>query len=72
VSRGREIVPCSRGCSGPWITCRPNLIATPWQIWEKEETHEYIEPDYFESEEDTEEREEEQVWIERGVIIKEQ
>jgi hypothetical protein len=51
-----------------------DLIATPWQIWEKEETNEYIEPEYAydEIEEDTEEREEEQVWIKRGVIIKEQ
>ena len=38
-----------------------DLIATPWQIWEKEETNEYIEPEYYEVEEDTEERDEEQV-----------
>ena len=30
-----------------------DLIATPWQIWEKEETNEYIEPEYYEIEEDT-------------------
>jgi hypothetical protein len=47
-----------------------DLIATSWQIWEREETNEYIEPVYYE--EDTEERDEEQVWIKRGVIIKEQ
>jgi hypothetical protein len=30
-----------------------DLRATPWQIWEKEETNEYIEPEYYEIEEDT-------------------
>jgi hypothetical protein len=49
-----------------------DLIATPWQIWEKEETNEYIEPYHYEAQEDTEERDEEQVWIKRGVVIKEQ
>jgi hypothetical protein len=52
-----------------------DLIATPWQIWEREEVDEYIEPEYIEdtgNQEGTEEREEEQVWIDREVIIKEQ
>jgi hypothetical protein len=52
-----------------------DLIATPWQIWERADEDEYIEPDYLkdtDNQEGTEEREEEQVWIEREVIIKEQ
>jgi hypothetical protein len=52
-----------------------DLIATSWQIWERAEVNEYIEPDYLEDTgelEGSEEREEEQVWIDRGVIIKEQ
>ena len=52
-----------------------DLIATPWQLWENEEVEEYIEPEYIEdtgNQEGTEEREEEQVWIDREVIIKEQ
>jgi hypothetical protein len=47
-----------------------DLIATPWQIWERKETDEYIEPDYYEEEEETEEQDEEQVWIKGGVIVK--
>jgi hypothetical protein len=46
-----------------------------WQIWESEEVDEYIEPEYIEdtgNQEGTEEREDEQVWIDREVIIKEQ
>jgi hypothetical protein len=45
-----------------------DLIATPWQIWEIAEVNEYIEPDYIEdtgNQEGKEEREEEQVWIDR-------
>jgi hypothetical protein len=38
-----------------------DLIATPWQIWERKETDEYIEPEYYEGEEETEEQGEEQV-----------
>jgi hypothetical protein len=52
-----------------------DLIATPWQIWERIEVNEYIEPDYHEDsdeQEGVEEREEEQVWIDKGVIAKEQ
>ena len=52
-----------------------DLIATPWQIWERAEENEYIEQDYIkdtDNQEGAEEREEEQVWIDRGVIIKEQ
>ena len=52
-----------------------DLIATPWQIWERVDEDEYIEPDYIEdtgNQEGTEEREEEPVWIDREVIIKEQ
>jgi hypothetical protein len=52
-----------------------DLIATPWQIWERAEVNEYIEPDCLEDtgvRKGAEEREEEQVWIDRGVIIKEQ
>jgi uncharacterized protein YifE (UPF0438 family) len=48
-----------------------DLIATPWQIWERKETDEYIEPEYLEEEEETEEQGEEHVWIKSGVIIKE-
>jgi hypothetical protein len=48
-----------------------DLIATPWQIWERKETDEYIEPEYFEEEEETKEQGEEHVWIKSGVIIKE-
>jgi hypothetical protein len=43
-----------------------DLIATPWQMWERAEVNEYIEPDYHEDSEEregAEEREEEQVWI---------
>jgi hypothetical protein len=29
VSRGRENVPCSRGCSGPWNICRPISLSSP-------------------------------------------
>ena len=52
-----------------------DLIATPWQIWERADEDEYIEPDYIEdtgNQEGAEERGEKQVWIDRGVIIKEQ
>jgi hypothetical protein len=41
-----------------------DLIATPWQIWERADEDEYIEPDYIkdtDNKEGTEEREEEQV-----------
>jgi hypothetical protein len=48
-----------------------DLIATPWQIWERKETDEYIEPEYLEEEEETEEQGEEHVWIKSGVKIKE-
>ena len=48
-----------------------DLIATPWQIWERKEADEHIEPEYYEEEEETEEQSEEQVWIKSGVIIKE-
>jgi hypothetical protein len=50
-------------------------IATPWQIWERAEEDEYIEPDCIkdtDNQEGAEEREEEQVWIDRGAAIKEQ
>jgi hypothetical protein len=46
-------------------------MAITRQIWERDETNEYIyiepEPEYYEEGEDTEERDEEQVWIKRGV-----
>jgi hypothetical protein len=48
-----------------------DLIATPWQIWERKETNEYTEPEYYEEEEETEEREGDKVWIGSGVIEKE-
>ena len=48
-----------------------DLIATPWQIWERKEADEHIEPEYYEEEEETEEQSEEQVWIKSGVTIKE-
>ena len=34
-----------------------DLIATPWQIWERKETNEYTEPKYYAEEEETEVRE---------------
>jgi hypothetical protein len=48
-----------------------DLIATPWQIWERKETNEYTEPEYYAEEEETEEREGDKVWIGGGVIEKE-
>jgi hypothetical protein len=45
-----------------------DLTATPWQIWERKETNEYTEPEYYEEEEETEEREGDKVWIGSGVI----
>jgi hypothetical protein len=50
-----------------------DLIATPWQIWERKEIDEYahIEPEYYEEEEETEEQGGDYVWIKGGVIEKE-
>jgi hypothetical protein len=45
-----------------------DLTATPWQIWERKETNEYTEPEYYEEEEETEEREGDKVWTGSGVI----
>jgi hypothetical protein len=47
-----------------------DLIATPWQIWERKETNEYTEPEYYAEEEETKEREGDNVWIGGGVIEK--
>jgi hypothetical protein len=48
-----------------------DLIATPWQIWERKEIDEYIEPEHYEEEEETEEYGRDYIWIEGGVIEKE-
>jgi hypothetical protein len=52
---------------------KQDLIATPWHIWERKETDEYIEPEYcaYEEEEESAEDGRDYIWIEGGVIEKE-
>jgi hypothetical protein len=50
-----------------------DLLATPWDIWERKNDEEYVEPEYaYIEEEDVTEQEEGIIWIEGGVIDREQ
>jgi hypothetical protein len=41
-----------------------DLIATPWDIWERKEIGEYMEPEYKEEEEEEAEQGKSYIWIE--------
>jgi hypothetical protein len=47
-----------------------DLLATPWDIWERKNDEEYVEPEYAYIEEDVTEQEEGIIWIEGGVIYR--
>jgi hypothetical protein len=45
-----------------------DLIATPWDIWERKSNEEYVELEYIEGEDEVAEQGRDLIWIEGGVM----